>query len=154
MKKKSNGKICLNQLASLLNIRFNTKTTPSFDLTVINDFPKLKKKQLISGIFWGTFQLRLCKSYISDLLLHHECFFFDNNIINSKEDSKRKKQVQESRKSKLIGIEISSRHKRGEIKKKSENDKAKMRMKYKVIIQYEPLLNTVKSIKSKLKHFF
>ena len=63
MKKKSNGKICLNQLASLLNIRFNTKTTPSFDLTVINDFPKLKKKQLISGIFWGTFQLVVFTTY-------------------------------------------------------------------------------------------
>jgi len=145
MKKRADCKVRKNQLNSLLCIRFNTKKKPSTDLSDINDFPKLKLRQLVTGIFWGTFQVRMCKSYIEDLLKNHECFFLDD--IDLKHTEKDKNSTK-SDKAKIFGIEIYSRHKRGEIKIINTDEK-KLRVKYKVIIQYEPHLNSVKSIKSK-----
>lgn len=141
MKRKANSIIQENHLSPLLTIRFNTKKNPLSDLSNINDFPRLKKKQLIAKIFLGTFQLRLCKSYVSDLLRNHSCFIFENNKI-------------ENFKGKIFGVEISSRHKRGEIKTKNQEEKTKLRVKYKAIIQYNPLLKNHKSILSKFKTKF
>ncbi len=123
MRKKADCHVHRNKLDLLLNVRLNTKKTLSTDLTAITDFPKLKKKQLIAGIFLGTFQLRLCKSYISDVVNNNECFVIDKDISRQIKNGTKKQKISGSINSKIIGIEISSRHKRGELKKKKQKMK-------------------------------
>lgn len=150
MKKKADSKIIKNYLDSLLKIRFNTKMVPPQSLSIINDFPKLKKKQLVMGLLWGTFQLRLCKSYLSDLLKSHVVFEIPKKNIEHQKSAKLR-----DLKTKIIGVEISSRHKRGLTTQNVSKDKSPtFRTKYRVLIHYCPNLNNIQSIKSKLFLFF
>jgi len=98
------------------------------------------------GLLWGTFQLRLSRSFMSDLLKNHVLYEIPRVIIELNKNSKLR-----DPKTKIIGIEISSRHKRGLTTQNVSKDKSPtFRTKYKVLIQYFPNVNEVKSIKSKL----
>jgi hypothetical protein len=57
-----------NKLEFLLSKHLNTKTVKPIVLSSINDFPKLLPEELIENIFFGTFQMQLSKSYLSDLI--------------------------------------------------------------------------------------
>ena len=140
MKRKADLKIVKNYLDPLLKIRHNTKMVPPKSISIIMDFPKLKKKVLLLGLLWGTFQLRLSRSYMSDLLKNHVLYEIPRVIIEQYKNSKLR-----DPKTKIIGIEISSRHKRGLTAQNVSKDKSPtFRTKYKVLIQYFPNVNEVK----------
>ncbi len=146
MKNKAQSKTVKNYLDSVLKIRFNTSMVPPKSLSTVIDFPKLKKKQLIMNLLWGTFQIRLSKSYLSDLLKNHILF-----EISKRNTEKLNNSRLNDPKTKIIGVEISSRHKRVLKAQTVTSDKLPtFRTKYKVLIQYIPNVNQVKSIKSNL----
>ncbi len=102
------------------------------------------------GLLWGTFQLRLSKSYLSDLLKSHILFEIPRKNIEQQKNAKLR-----DPETKILGVEISSRHKRGLTTQNVSKDQSPtFRTKYKVLIHYCPNVNKIKSIKSKLFFFF
>ena len=66
-----------NKLESLLKIRFSN-TMISLKTEAVNDFPVISLQALKNEIFFGSFKLRLCRSYIVWNLRNN---FYLNNII-------------------------------------------------------------------------
>ena len=128
-----------NKLEFFLKKQMGTAAFPEILLDEINDFPILKRKKLIKKLFLGTFHMRQSKSYVNDLLKYNKAFKLDINkasyLKNSNLDLKN---------SKIIGTKIISRHTRG-IFKKGEKE-GQFKKTYKVILQYKPNINKVKSI--------
>ena len=155
-----------NKLEGLLNLRF-TKTLTSVNIDTIEDFPKLTLKQLKNHITFGTFKLRQCPSYVGQVIDYGKAFFIKEQLIDRYlTDSKIKDELKFS---KIIAVQIPSRHKRGKksIKKKHlANDISNpnnFTTCYKTFIQYNPVqknkdldtlnatLRPYHSIKSKVK---
>lgn len=148
-----------NSLDFLLSKHLDTKMIPEIELSQIEDFPKLTKEQLINNIFYGSFQIKLCVSYIGDLIKNGKAYVID-------EDLKKKipnfSQAKDFSKSRIIAVEITSRHKRSKIKDcekstNSNNNKTKkrnyirnFRTIYKVFIHYIPDKNNTESILGKI----
>lgn len=110
-KMKEMSKIKENKLENLLTRRFNTKKSVGTELSSIEDFPKLKKEEIQNEILFGSFQLRQSQSYLSDLIENGKAYIIEEPSLTSR---KQKKDVVS--KCKTIGFEITSRHKRSEIK--------------------------------------
>lgn len=139
-----------NLLSGLLKKQFGTKEIFSIDHNSIKDFPKLSEKKLKNKIFFGTFQIRQSKSYISDIIKSGKAFYVcESLVLKIKQNSK------EELDSKILALEIVSRHKRSvnkNVTKKRQNDYTKeFRNSYKVFIEYVPSLNKSKAIKSVLE---
>ena len=80
---KKNKNIKKNPLLFLLKKRFNTTSISPVKISDINDFPILRRKTLKSKVFMGSFQLRLCKSYLSDLIENGVSYQLNKNIIKT-----------------------------------------------------------------------
>lgn len=128
------SKITNNFMSELLNKLFNTRDFPRLPINSIYDFPRLKRKEMCRKIFLGSFQFKQCKSYVSDLLKNSTCYVPTQKYLKTIENQEFKSGLTDS---KVIGVEISSRHKRGQNKT------------YKVFILYTPNLNKSRSVKGK-----
>ena len=138
-----------NQLKFLLNHRLGTKQIKMFPLSEINDFVKLSRKKLIQKIFYGSFHFRQSKSYVTDLVSKGNAFTLSEAFINTFKNEKLKINLLDS-KSKIIAVELPSRHKRSIINKKTSNTaENKFRNTYKIFVKYIPRSNSYKSIKGK-----
>ena len=87
-----------------------------------DDFPKLKKKTLNQKVFFGTYQSRLSKSYMSELLKSGTAYVIDIDFINKVPNKELREQLKviDEIGQKLVAVEIVSRHKRAEKKKKND----------------------------------
>ena len=164
--KKKAQKVQINWLAFLLGKRLETKHIRPIELEEINDFVRLKKKQLKEKIFLGTFQLKLSKSYVGEVAYNRQSYIIMKDFAKQISDINiRSGLLDES--TKIIAVEITSRHKRSKIKRiekkeknicsqELENVKEKFRNTYKIIIQYIPNMNSTKAIKGKklLKNYY
>lgn len=135
--KKSKNKI--NHLEFLLRKHFNTNLIKPISLKEIDDFPRISLKKLKNKVLLGIFQLKQCKSYIEDLVSFSQMFIVDSKA-NKKSDFKNSN-------SKIVCLEIPSRHKRGKKNKQETNHINNFRNKYKVFVQYIPNQNKTKAIK-------
>lgn len=126
-----------NFMSVLLKKQFGTSDFPETSLNDVTDFPVLNKKELCFKVFLGTFQFRMCRSYVGDLINNPTGFIPTAQYLKTIKDSIF---IDKLRGSKVIAVEISSRHKRG-----INNTK-----KYKAFVLYEPMINNCRSIKGDL----
>ena len=164
---RERAKISVNHLNVVLKKHLDTAHMGKIELNSISDFPKLKINQMKNKIFYGTYQLRQCESYVGDLVKSGQAFLATHKAVTSffsKENCFRQDLLQG--KTKLLAVEIASRHKRGQVSLKqnasdesdSEEDlqkntnsskKLKFRTMYKVFIVYEPNVNNPEAIHGK-----
>ena len=139
--KKLSEKTQVNKLEFLIKKRFGTSLFNRIDITTINDFIKLKQKYLEQKIFLGSYQLKMSKSYLADLISHNTVYLIDKNIVKHIPIDKLHKKLRldfsdPNSKSKIIAVELLSRHRRGLIKSGCQNEISKYRNIYKVFIHY------------------
>jgi hypothetical protein len=148
---------------NLLKRRLGTHEMPAIPLSNIDDFPKLCKKTLYSKLFLGNYYINQAKMYLFDMLKTGWLVNIDvlkKKHISGKLDESILQQLNnELNNSKLIGIQMLSRHCRGLKSKKKhstkkgcanenaveENHGDNFRTRYKVF-QYKPNLNHSKAI--------
>ncbi|CAF0962569.1 unnamed protein product [Brachionus calyciflorus] len=109
MKQKSNIKE--NSLEFFINKHLNTKDILNMSLSDIVDFPKLNLSVLSKEIFLGTYQLKECKSYLSDVIENGVCYIISDNLKKKYLEMYFTRDLD----SKIIAFEILSRHKRSYI---------------------------------------
>jgi hypothetical protein len=78
MKNRCNIKI--NMLDFLLNKTVGTKSIPLISNKDVKDFPRFKSKELINNIALGTFQFKLVKSYLKDIINHGYPYGVSKNL--------------------------------------------------------------------------
>ena len=141
-----------NKLVSLLKLRFSTALNTE-NIQDINDFPTLTLHQLKKKITFSSFKIRQCQSYLSQLLEHGKIFRLDTDVIEKYISNV--EMLKELSSSKIIAVQIASRHKRGKKKLLSSNsDPNSFSTSYKVFIQYVPkglTLNDKETARKKLK---
>ena len=137
-----------NPLKNILKYQLGTKQIKAIRLSDISDFPRFKRKKLIKKVFFGTFQLKMSRSYIGDLIRNNEAYLVSTKIIHSFEDQSIKSSIANG--SKIIAAIINSRHRRGQIKTQNEPSIKKFRNTYKVFILYRPNSNTTRAIQGKI----
>ena len=98
---------------------------------------------------FGSFQLRQSQSYLSDLIENGKAYIIEEPSLTS-----RKQKKDFISKCKTIGFEITSRHKRSEIKDIKKTNSKKFRTIYKVFIKYLPYENNSKAIKGIFLYFY
>ena len=152
---KKKAKISTNNLEFLLKKRLDTKLMPSLELIKIEDFPKLKIKDIKERICFGTFQLKQSKSYLADLVKRVKAFKISSELIKQIKDKKLQKDLI-STNSTILAAEIPSRHKRSRIKTKEIKNEYDQKFKsvYKVFIHYQPYENSYNSIKGIFMCFY
>ena len=117
--KESREKKNNNYLDFIIRNHLKSSLMDEINLNNIKDFPKLKKSALKDKIYFGTYQLSLANSYLKDLKESAFC-------LNSKGVSNLQKLLKKNhyiyknsfnniikKKTKLLAIEITSRHQRG-----------------------------------------
>lgn len=158
-----------NVIEKLSNLRMGTIKLPHIELSQITDFPKLSKSIMARKIFYGNYYLKQSKSYLSDLLRNNKCSIISEKVIKSLTVKKDKSLLlNKIKKSKIICLELLSRHHRGLKSKNTKVTKKKnvkinkniqvnvdhdfikeYRQVYKVFIEYIPNRNISASIKCK-----
>ena len=133
-----------NPLKSLLKYQLGTKQIKAVRLSAVHGFPRLKRKKIASKIFFGTFQLKMSRSYLGELIRKDEAYIVSKNILNSLEDKTIRNFV--SNGSQIIAAIVNSRHRRGQIKNKNGSNYKKFRNTYKVFILYRPNLISSQAI--------
>ncbi len=133
-----------NKLDFILSKTLDTKNIRPIEIKDIKDFPRLKKSVIRDRISLGTFQPRLGKSYIKDIIENSFAYIVENGILKEIESTKLKNGLANA-KYKLIAMEILSRHCRS--KKSNKNEKKTNKLNqyytkvYKVFILYKPHIN-------------
>ncbi len=98
---------------------------------------------------FGSFQLKQSQSYLSDLIENGKAYIIEEPSL------KIRKQKKDVSKCKTIGLEITSRHKRSEIKQELRKVNSKrFRTIYKVFLKYLPYENNSKAIKGIILYFY
>jgi hypothetical protein len=152
---KNSCKIKTNKLEFFLNKTVGTKTIPLIKIDDVKDFPRFKSKELINKIAFGTFQFKLVKSYLKDIINHGNPYRVSKNLYKEIKNKILREEL-EKYKRKIIAMEILPRH--GRSSKKVMNgdclsDKKKLTKKfskvYKAFVLYEPNNNDVIGIKGK-----
>jgi hypothetical protein len=138
---KEKSYITENPLEMLLNKHFDTRDVHSIRLSEINDFPRLTPEQISQEVNFGSCSVDTSNSYIS-IFVNRACFYTLSENFMKKLSSENTQQFQET---KILACHMYSRYKQGKIK---ENDgKEKMKMIYRVYVQYAPHINGPASIK-------
>ena len=161
---KSRKDISRNDLEILLSRQLESSLMQKREFLQIADFPKLKCRRLVKSIFQGSYQLRLCKSYLHDLIKNGHAFYPTIQLIKQIGNTKLRKDLIDGN-SRLLAVEITSRHRRSDYKNRNESEQEEVqgnrrkkvpkifKTTYKVFVEYVPFLNHYSSIKSKLKGF-
>jgi hypothetical protein len=142
---KRKSRLIENNMEHFLSRRFNTKKSIETHLCSIEDFPKLSIEEIQNEIIFGSFQLRQSKSYIDDMVANGKAFIMEDNHVKT-----RMNKSNFVSKCRVLGFEITSRHKRSEKKDNKIKDSKKFRTTYKVFIRYLPNTNNSKAIKGKM----
>lgn len=144
---RSAKSIMTNPFEFLLSKQMNTKDLQRVTLRSINDFPRLRPSDICQNITLGTFQVRLAKSYIGDLIKNGRAYSVSEQFMKQV-----KKKLNNQEISKIVAVEIISRHKRSRIKAQCEaqneseseaesnstDQNRSFRTVYKVFVQYIP----------------
>ena len=128
----------INDLENLLNLRLGTKKIPFIKMTEIIDFPQYSESEMIEKIFFGSYYVHRSKSYLADIIENNNCAIIDEAklAVISLKSSIAKKLISALKHSKIIGMEMPSRHKRS-LKSKTSGEGIKdFRFTYKVYIQF------------------
>ncbi len=108
-----------NDLSELMNltpkIRIGTVAIPAVELANIADFPKLSKKKMMTQLFFGSYYLKLCRSYLADLLKNNLVAQINKDVLEhlNLATTVKSNLIRETNRSKIICVEIPSRHHRG-----------------------------------------
>ena len=137
-----------NQLEFLLAKRFETSQIIPINLNELNDFPMLKKHKLARKILFGTYQLRQSKSYLTEIIKTQRGYVLAEKFIESINNEKIKESLNDGT-TKIIGVNIVSRHSRSLVKRKISNN---VMIKRRNIIRKYQKTSKYMSIKSKLKN--
>ena len=106
-----------NKLNFLLKKRLDTKDLERIEIANINDFPRINKRDIRNSIFFGSFQLNQCRSYVGELLNSGIAFNVTTQFVKKITNKDLKLKLTEKM-HKIIAVEIASRHKRSEVKVK------------------------------------
>jgi hypothetical protein len=140
-----------NKLNFLLKKRLDTKDLERIEIANINDFPRINKRDIRNSIFFGSFQLNQCRSYVGELLNSGIAFNVTTQFVKKITNKDLKLKLTEKM-HKIIAVEIASRHKRSEVKVKKESNQdvklsQKFKLTYKVFILYESFKNHPSGVK-------
>lgn len=152
--------ILRNDLEEFLNRQLDTSLMKKINFNQIEDFPKLKRRHLVKSVFQGSYQLRQCRSYLKDLIANGHAFTPASQLLKQVTISEMKEDLLQGI-TKLIAVEVTSRHRRGEYRKQNDQvyseptDQKKtpklFKTTYKVFVEYVPFLNHHSGIKSRSK---
>lgn len=147
-----------NVLQFLINKRLDTKDLERIKIDNINDFPKLKKKRIRNSILFGSYQLKQSRSYLKELINNGIAYNVTSHFIKKITNQYIKTKLS-GNDHKIVAIEIASRHKRSEIKKKDKETDEKntttapyklserFKTTYKVFVFYQSNQNNSNGIK-------
>ena len=167
----------VNDLEHLKNIQLGTKRNPFMQISELLDFPILSVEELQDEIFFGSYYIKQSRSYFADILSNDSYCNITAQSLNSNTSIDAKASVnliERLNKHKIIGMNITSRHKRSlknkqnkaastiesddgsgtDIEKNKKIGITKYRVKYKVFIEYENDTNKPDAIKSMLQYYF
>ena len=96
---------------------------------------------MIENIFYGSYYIQRAKSYLSDIIKNNDFVIIDEECIKTIKNTNNKKELQELagkiKFSKIIGMEILSRHQRSlKTNTTGSNGRKDFRVNYKVFIEY------------------
>lgn len=144
---KTKAKIIQNNLEFILNKRLDTKLLEPIALSTINNFSRLKKKQIKYKLAFGPYKLKQCLSYLGDLIKSNKAYIATKHLAKTIANVNIKEELL-ANKSKIIAVEINSRHQRSEKKDNNNNNgEIKYRVAYKVFLYYSLEEHGIKSIK-------
>lgn len=126
----------------------DTKDLFKVGLASINDFVRLQPNDICQKITLGTFQVRLSKSYIGDLIKYGTAFLVSEDFMK-KEVRKKLGENSNGDQSKIV--RIISRHKRSQKTPERDSKSKAFRTLYKVFVQYVPNGKDTESIRSNIK---
>lgn len=138
-----------NPLEFLLKKHLDTKDLFKVGLESINDFVRLQPNDICQKITLGTFQVRLSKSYIGDLIKYGTAFLVSEDFMK-KEVRKKLGKNSNGDQSKIVAVEIISRHKRSQKTLERDSKSKAFKTVYKVFVQYVPNGKDAESIKSNI----
>jgi hypothetical protein len=136
-----------NPLGFLLNKHLDTRDIQFILLNHINDFPRLSPEQIAQNINFGACSVENAPSYVSNFI-NRACFYNFSNIFLKKLAKEKNEQFQYT---KILACHMYSRYRRGKIKDKDGQEK--MKMIYRVYVQYMPNIDGPASIKCKQVNF-
>ena len=150
---RKRSKITENAISSLLKIRL-TPTLKYLLIQEINDFPQLTIKQLYKKVTFSSFKLRQCQSYLEQLIVNGKIHCLDlksikNYLINQEI-------LKDMNQTKLLAVQIPSRHKRGRkknLEKTTDMDSHSFSKCYKVFVQYIPNFDLTNDVTKKDKPY-
>lgn len=134
-----------NAMEFMLSKQLDTKDMIRVDLASITDFVRLEPEEIYKNITLGTFQLRLSKSYIGDLLKHGTAFVVSPDYMKK---TVKKTLPSVSANSKIVAVEIVSRHRRSQIPAGADSDSKKFKNIYKIFVHYDAFGANSTAIKS------
>ena len=141
-----------NKMEFFLNKRLDTKLIKKINLSEINDFPRLTIKKIQENIVFVSFQLKLSKSYVNEMVNCGIAYTLTDDFFETNKSIKVVGNIKNCQ-SKVIAAEITSRHRRSEKKttKLSSNERCskQYRTTYRLFIEYKPYLNKSQAIKGK-----
>jgi hypothetical protein len=144
---KQKSTIHENPLGILLNKRFDTRDIQLKLLEEINDFPILTVEQIANDINFGSCSVENAQSYVSTFV-NRACFYNLSDSFLKKLGKEKNEQFQHT---KILACHMYSRFRRGTIKDKDGEEK--MKIIYRVYVQYMPNLCGPASIKCKSYNF-
>jgi len=149
---RERAKIKYNKLEFFLHKRLDTRLIKQIKLSEIDDFPRLTLKKIRENIIFGSYQLKLSKSYVNEMAQNGVAYIITDEFLESNKTYKIVEYIKNSN-SKVIAAEIASRHRRSEKKTKmlSSNTRCskKYRTSYKLFVEYVPWEDKAKAIKGK-----
>jgi len=156
---KKRCKIKVNKLDFLLNKTVGTKSIPLINNEDAKDFPRFKSKELINKIALCTFQFKLVKSYLKDIINHGYPYGVSKHLFKEINDDKLRNDLIKNKR-KVIAMEILPRHGRSskpysedtaELSDKNSKKKLTKRFSkvYKAFVLYEPNNNNALGIKGR-----
>jgi hypothetical protein len=150
---RKRSKTTENHLSSLLKMRF-TSALKYHCIQEINDFPQLTLNQFYKQVTFSSFKLRQCQSYLEQLIINGKVHCLEQSGIKnflSNENIIQK----DLNHTKIIAVQIPSRHKHSRKKNAEKNNKMdtySFSNCYKVFVQYISTVNVNEKHILKKKH--
>ena len=126
-------------LENLLKLRIGTQKIQFKKMDEFIDFPKYTEDEMVEKIFYGTYYIQQSKSYLADILRNENFALIDKKILHSAkiETNTLNSLIQKLENSKIIGMEILSRHRRSLKKQTNKKLLKNYKVNYKVFIQFK-----------------
>lgn len=133
--------IKINELEILLPLRLGTKKVPFINMSELQDFPRFTEAEMTEKIFFGSYYIQRSKSYLKDIIDNDFYAIIDEvslkSLSTSKNSNALSKLSDRMKFSKILGMEILSRHQRSlKTNMNGSNGRKDYRVNYKVFIEY------------------